>query len=165
MAGTALLPATKTFELTAGLKGLQKLLARTVGGAGAGALAGSVMEEAPTVEEIYPRKAEAAKTGAITGAVVAPVLSGLGSLSRGAYNLVMKAQGKPLSAALDSLKGNITREAEEARNFLSQKAAEAERAARSEVATARDITEARYKVRGELERDLGSAKALHTLVS
>lgn len=157
-AGTALLPATKTFELTAGLKGLPKLLARTAGGAGAGALAGSVMEEAPTVEEIYPRKAEAAKTGAITGAVVTPVLSGLGSLSRGAYNLVMKAQGKPLSAALDSLKGNITREAEEVRNFLSQKAAEAERAARSEVATARDITEARYKVRGELERDLGSAK-------
>lgn len=157
-AGTALLPAAKTFELTAGLTGLPKLLARTVGGAAAGGLAGSVMEEAPTVEEIYPRKLEAGKTGAITGAIVTPALSGLGSLSSGAYNLLMRARGKPLSEALNSLKGNVTKEAEEAKNFLMQKSAEAERAAKSEVATAKDITEARYKVRGQVEKDLGSAK-------
>jgi hypothetical protein len=157
-AGTTLLPAAKGFELTAKLKGLPKLLTRTLGGAATGGLAGSVMEEAPTVEEIYPRKAEAGKTGAITGAIVTPALSGLGSLSKGAYNLVMKAQGRRVEEALQFLKGNITKEAEEARNFLMGKAAGTERAAASEAATAKDITEARYKVRGQVEKDLGAAK-------
>ena len=152
------IPIGKTFEFTAGLTGLPKLLTRTAGGATAGGLTGSVMETAPTVEEIYPRKEEAGKTGAITGAIVTPALSGLGSLTKGAYNLVMKAKGRPVEEALASLKGMVTKEAEEARNFLTQKSAEAQRPLQSEVAAARDVTEARYGVRGKLTQDLNAAK-------
>jgi len=156
--GLGALPIGKSFELTAGLTGLPKLLGRTAGGTVGGGLAGSVMETSPTVEEIYPRKAEAGKTGAITGAIVTPALSGIGSLTKGAYNLVMKAQGRPVDEALAALKGNVTKEAEEARNFLTQKAAESQRVAQSEAATARDVAEARYGVRGKLTKDLDAAK-------
>ena len=146
--GLGTVPLGKTFDITAALPAVPKILSRTLAGTAGGALAGSVMEEAPTVEEIGPRKLEAAKTGAITGAVITPALSGIGSLSKGAYDLVMRAKGKGVNEALSALKGMVGREVDEARNFLQLKAAEAERPLISEVAAAKDITEARYATRG-----------------
>jgi hypothetical protein len=156
--GLGTVPLGKAFDITAALPAIPKILSRTLAGTAGGALAGSVMEEAPTVEEIGPRKLAAAKTGAITGAVVTPALSGIGSLSKGAYDLVMKAKGKSVQEAIDALKNFVTKEAEEARNFLKQKSYEAEKVAKSEVATAKDITETRYATRSKLTKDLDNAK-------
>lgn len=156
--GLGALPIGKGFELTSKLPAVPKILSRTLGGAAASGTAASVMEPVADYEKIGKEKLEAGKTGAITGAVVTPVLSGLGSLSKGAYNLVMTYKGKPLNEALESLKGVVTKEAEEAKNFLNQKSYEAEKLARSESAAAKDITEARYATRGKLTKDLDSAK-------
>ena len=156
--GFGAVPLGKAFDITAALPAIPKILSRTLAGTAGGALAGSVMEEAPTVEEIGPRKLQAAKTGAITGAIITPALSGIGSLSKGAYDLVMRAKGKSVQEAIDALKNVVTKEADEARQFLTQKSYEAEKVARSEVSTARDITEARYATRSKLTKDLDSAK-------
>lgn len=156
--GLGTVPLGKAFDITAALPAIPKILSRTLAGTAGGALAGSVMEESPTVEEIGPRKLQAAKTGAITGAIITPALSGIGSLSKGAYDLVMRAKGKSVQEAIDALKNVVTKEADEARQFLTQKSYEAEKVARSEVSTARDITEARYATRSKLTKDLDSAK-------
>lgn len=98
-------PTGKLIQSTRGLSLPARVGARTAGGGGIGAATAAAIEEAPTMEQIPERKAEAAKYGAGVGALLTPTIPGIGELLQGGTRLVQRAMGRPTQAAETTLRG------------------------------------------------------------
>jgi hypothetical protein len=73
-------PTGKLIDITRNLPLLSRIGTRATGGGAIGAGTAAAIEEAPTMEQIPERKAEAAKYGAGVGALLTPTIPGIGEL-------------------------------------------------------------------------------------
>lgn len=98
-------PYSRLIQSTRGLSLPARIGTRAAGGGAIGGTAAAAMEEAPTMEQIPERKAEAAKYGAGVGALLTPTIPGVGELIGAGRRLVQRARGKPLETAEETLRG------------------------------------------------------------
>lgn len=115
-------PTGKLIDITRNLPLLSRIGTRATGGGAIGAGTAAAIEEAPTMEQIPERKAEAAKYGAGVGALLTPTIPGIGELLQGGTRLVQRAMGRPTQAAETTLRGTT----EEVGAAAGRTAAEAE---------------------------------------
>jgi len=115
-------PTGKLIDITRNLPLLSRIGTRAAGGGAIGAGTAAAIEEAPTMEQIPERKAEAAKYGAGVGALLTPTIPGIGELLQGGTRLVQRAMGRPTQAAETTLRGTT----EEVGTAAVKTAAEAE---------------------------------------
>jgi hypothetical protein len=116
-------PTGSLIQATRGLSLPARIGTRAAGGGAIGGATAAAIEEAPTMEQIPERKAEAAKYGAGVGALLTPSIPGIGELVQGGRRLVQRARGRPLEAAETTLRET----AEEVGQTGLSRAAEAER--------------------------------------
>ena len=115
-------PTGKLIQATRGLSLPARVGTRAAGGGAIGGATAAAIEEAPTMEQIPERKAEAAKYGAGVGALLTPSIPGVGELLQGGTRLVQRAMGRPTQAAETTLRGT----AEEVGAAAGRTAAEAQ---------------------------------------
>jgi hypothetical protein len=114
--GLTTLPIPTVLQRTAQLSTPARVGARVVGGAATGAGTSALIQEAPTMEEIGPRKKEAAVVGGALGGVLGTVPS-LAEAAKAGYSRLSKTLNRAFG-------GDAKRLAEELRNYASGRAGE-----------------------------------------